>query len=148
MNSRDLFFAALLVALAGCAGVEPRGGQTQPPASQNASTCRGQQCEITVNVEGCVVRVDPYVLIMTNRSGPVTMRWKIMGNPHATFASGAIRWKDAGALGVFQPGPGGPRTVVAINNMSRDGVFHYGVTVMNGPTKCDELDPTGINTMP
>jgi hypothetical protein len=148
MKSRDLFFAALLLALAGCAGIEPRGGQTQPPASQNASTCRGQHCEITVNVDGCVVSVDPYVLIMNSRSGPVTMTWRISGNANATFPPGAIRWKDAGAFQVFQPGPGGPRTAVAINNMSQMRVFHYGVTVMNGPTRCDELDPTGINTMP
>lgn len=148
MKSTDLFFAALLLALAGCAGVQPRGGQTQPPASQNASTCRGQHCEIIVNVDGCVVSVDPYVLIMTSLSGPVTMTWKIKGNANATFPADAIRWKDAGALEVFKPGLGGHRTAVAINNMSQMRAFHYGVTVMNGPTRCDELDPTGINTMP
>lgn len=146
MKSRTLFCAALLFALAGCGAMEPRAAQTQPPSSQNASTCRGQSCEITVNVSGCVVSVDPYFVIMTGRPGPVTMTWKIKGNANATLPPGAIRWKDAGASQVFQPGPGGgPQTAVAINNMSRKGVFNYGVTVMNGPTKCEELDPTGIN---
>jgi hypothetical protein len=148
MKSRTLFFAASLLALAGCAGMEPRAAQTQPPASQNASTCRGQNCEIIVNVNGCVVSVDPYFIIVTARPGPVTMTWKIRGNKNATFPSGAIRWKDPGASQVFQPGQGGPQSVVAINNMSRKGVFNYGVTVMNGATRCDELDPTVINDMP
>lgn len=143
MKSRNLFCAALLIVIAGCASAPRAATQTQPKADQKASACHGQHCTITVTVSsGCVVKVDPYFIVMTG-PGPVTMTWKTSGG--VTFASNAIRWKTPGAGQVFQPGSGGPQTVTVVNNRSQKGIFHYGVTVLDGGTACPELDPTGIN---
>lgn len=143
MKSGNLLCAAMLLALAGCAATPRAGMQTQPKATQKAAACHGQHCEINVTVTNCVVRVDPYFIVMTG-PGPVTMTWKIVDST-ATFPADAIRWKTQGAGQVFKPGHGGPRVVTVVNNLSRLGVFHYGVTVVEGANVCPELDPTGIN---
>lgn len=153
MNKQILMPAALVFALAGCAGIPswvpdsrtaPKlAGQTQPRETRDAAACHGTRCRIIVTVRDCVVTVKPYFIVMTH-PGPVTMEWQIVDD--ATFVDGGIRWKEGAADAVFaRSKDASERQAVFTNNRTALGVFHYGVTVRQGGRTCPELDPTGIN---
>lgn len=152
MKSTTIVSVAALLALAGCVGTGGKpgptsqsapAGQTQPKEKQTAKACHGQRCVVTVTVSNCVVNVDPYFLVMTNRS-PITVVWEISGN--GSFAPNPIRWKELGAARVFSPAKATEKSVEAANSGTQ-GIYHYGVTVRDGGRTCPELDPTGVNDM-
>ncbi len=153
MTKKSWLLAAALVSACACVPPVPSmqaiGGkdvQVQRLNTRKADYCGASRCTVVVSVDSsCAVTVEPYALVLGGDARhEVEVTWKIDGD--AQFAKDGIVFKESEGRNVFTLKQAG-RDKFVFHDSGDNGIYHYGVKVVQGGHACPALDPTGINDM-
>src|ERR1700687_6077888 len=141
MSKAMLLGVVVTLGLAGC-----QHHARKPDFSASTLKCGGQQCDVKVTVDNCVVSVDPEVLDLRQGSGNQDITWKLAtdGYTFSTVVTNAIVIKSDDPSGQFHsPSHQGRSITLKFKHKTPGQYYEYGVNVVRTADgqRCSTKDP-------